>query len=59
MRNQVTRNRFHDSLIAVAEAAVHWLDTLPFTELCSLLGINEHELTFVEEPFSNHLTPKQ
>jgi hypothetical protein len=52
MRNKVTRNRFYESLDAVAKAAVHWLNTLPFAQFCSLLGAEERELTFVYKPFS-------
>jgi hypothetical protein len=52
MRSQVTRNRFYDSLIDVAEAAVNWLNTLPFTQFCSLMGIDEQQLAFVYKPFS-------
>jgi transposase len=51
MRSNVTRNRFHASLFAVAEAAVHWLDTLPFAQFCSLMGIDERQLAFVTKPF--------
>jgi transposase len=50
MRSQVTRNRFYESLTALAEAAVHWLDTLPFDDLGSLMGIDEHQLAFVYKP---------
>jgi hypothetical protein len=52
MRNHVTRNRFHHSLDAVVQAAVHWLETLPFTQFCSLMGIDERQLAFVTKPFS-------
>jgi transposase len=52
MRSQVTRNRFYPSLHAVAEAAVQWLDTLPFAQFCSLMGIDERQLAFVTKPFS-------
>jgi transposase len=52
MRSNVTRNRFHASLHAVAEAAVHWLDVLPFAQFCSLMGIDERQLAFVTKPFS-------
>ena len=49
MLSNVTRNRFHASLYAVAEAAVHWLDALPFAQFCSLMGIDERLVT---KPFS-------
>ena len=52
MRSRVTRNRFYESLSAVTEAAVHWLETLPFAQFCSLMGIDECELAFVHKPFS-------
>lgn len=52
MRSNVTRNRFHDSLYAVAEAAVHWLDTLSFPQFCSLMGVDEQQLAFVAKPFA-------
>jgi transposase len=52
MRNHVTRNRFYESLPALAEATVKWLDTLPFANFCSLIGVDEQELAFVHKPFS-------
>ncbi len=52
MRGQVTRNRFHQSLTALAEAAVNWLANLPFAQFCSLMGIDERQLVFVNNPFS-------
>ena len=52
MRSKVTRNRFYESLTAVAEAVVHWLDTLPFVHFCSLMGLDECQLAFVDKPFS-------
>ena len=52
MRSNVTRNRFYESLNAVAEAAVHWLDTLPFAQFCSLMGLDERALAFVHKPIS-------
>lgn len=52
MCSNVTRNRFYEPLDAVAEAAVHWLDTLPFPQFCSLMGLDERELAFVHKPFS-------
>lgn len=51
MRSQVTRNRFLDSLLAVAEAVVDWLDRLSFAQFCSLIGIDEADLSFVDKPF--------
>jgi transposase len=52
MRSKVTRNRFYNSLHAVAEAAVAWLEGLPFAQFCSLMGIDESQLAFVNKPFS-------
>lgn len=51
LRGQVTRNRFYDSLMDLVKAAVHWLDHLPFSSFCSILGINEQQLVFVNKPF--------
>lgn len=52
MRSRVTRNRFYESLSAVAQAAVDWLGNLPFAQFCSLMGIDESQLAFVDKPFS-------
>ena len=52
MRSKVTRNRFYESLNAVAQAAVDWLENLPFADFCSLMGIDERQLAFVNKPFS-------
>lgn len=52
MRSQVTRNRFYDSLSALADTAVSWLSQLPFAQFCSLMGLDERELAFVSKPFS-------
>lgn len=52
MRSRVTRNRFYESLNAVAQAAVDWLGNLPFAEFCSLMGFDESQLAFVDKPFS-------
>lgn len=51
MRSQLTRNRFFPSLHALAQAATGWLETLPFAHFCSLLGIDENQLAFLEQPF--------
>jgi len=47
MRGQVTRNRFYEHLIAQCEAVVDWLTKLPFSQFCSIMGINEADLDFV------------
>ena len=52
MRSQVTRNRFYASLVDLAEAAVCWLNQLPFAQFSSVLGIDDHQLAFVDKPFS-------
>jgi transposase len=52
MRSQVTRNRFYDSLSALADVTVNWLDQLPFSQFCSLMGMDERQLAFVNKPFS-------
>ncbi len=52
MRSQVTRNRFYESLSALADVAMNWLDQLPFAQFCSLLGMDEQQLAFVNKPFS-------
>ncbi len=51
LRFQVTRNHFYDSLIALGEAAVQWLERLSFAQFCSLIGIDEADLAFVDKPF--------
>ena len=51
MRSQVTRNRFYDSRSALANAAVNWLSQLPFSQFCSLMGLDEGQLAFVNKPF--------
>lgn len=52
MRSNVTRNRFYQSLTAVAEAVVQWLEKQPLAQFCSLMGIDERQLVFVNKPFS-------
>lgn len=52
MSSQVTRNRFYESLTAVVKAAVDWLQTMPVTNFCSMMGIDENEMQFVAKPFS-------
>lgn len=48
MRGQMTRNQFYQSLKELAEAIVEWLEKLPFTQFCSVLGIDEQLLVFVD-----------
>ena len=47
MRGQITRNHFYDSLDHLAQTAVSWLEMLPFSSFCSLLGIDDELLSFV------------
>jgi hypothetical protein len=47
MRKYVTKNRFYPHLSILCEAVVEWLQKLPFSQFCSLMGIDENELIFV------------
>jgi len=47
MRGQMTKNQFYDCLKELAEAVVQWLEKLPFAKFCSLMGIDENQLVFV------------
>jgi hypothetical protein len=47
MRGQMTRNQFYASLKELAEAIVEWLEKLPFSQFCSLMGIDEAQVVFV------------
>jgi hypothetical protein len=51
MRRQITRNCFFSDLSSLAQAAVDWLSALPFAHFCSLLGLDEQHLVFLQEPF--------
>lgn len=51
MRGQLTRNYFFGSLSALAQAAVDWLNNVPFAQFCSLMGLDEQQLGFLKEPF--------
>jgi transposase len=46
MRKYVTKNQFYPYLIALCEAVVEWLEKLPLSQFCSLMGIDENELVF-------------
>lgn len=48
MRGQMTKDQFYDCLKELAEAVVEWLEKLPFSKFCSLMGIDETQLVFVE-----------
>ncbi len=52
LRGQMTRNHFYDSLIALVEATIAWLEQLPLAQFCSLMGLDESQLVFIQEPFS-------
>jgi len=47
MRGQMTRDQFYHSLKEQAEAIIAWLEKLPFSAFCSLMGIDEAELVFI------------
>jgi transposase len=49
MRGPMTKNTFYHSLKELAEAVVEWLEKLPFSQFCSLLGSDEAQLIFVEK----------
>mgnify|MGYP001605547469 CR=1 FL=1 len=38
-RKHITKNHFYDSMKAICEATVQWLQNLPFERFCSLMGI--------------------
>ena len=38
LRKHITKNHFYDSLKALCEASVEWLQELPFERFCSLMG---------------------
>lgn len=47
MRSQMTKNVFYENLKTLSEAVVDWLEKLPFSRFCSLLGIDETACSFV------------
>lgn len=51
MRGQMTKNQFYDSLDILSKAIVEWLEKLSFTEFCSLMGIDESELEFIQKTY--------
>ncbi len=51
MRGQLTRNQFFASLPALAQAAVDWLNNVPFAQFCSLMSLDEQQLVFLPKPF--------
>jgi hypothetical protein len=44
----MTRNQFYQRLKEQAEAIVEWLEKLPFSKFCLLMGIDEAQLVFVQ-----------
>lgn len=52
LRNQITRTRFYESLVALVKTAVEWLERLPYPQFCSLMGIDDSQLVIVQKPFS-------
>ena len=47
MRAQVTRDHYYDSLDHLAQTIVSWLECLPFSSFCSLMGVDDGQLSFV------------
>ena len=47
MRKYVTKNQFYSHLLILCEAVMEWLEKLPFSQFCSIMGIDENELVFV------------
>jgi len=47
MRKYVTKNQFYPFLLCLCEAVIQWLEKLPFSQFCSLMGIDENELVFI------------
>ena len=46
IRSQILLNRFFESLSAISEAVVNWLETLHVAQFCSVMRISETELAF-------------
>ncbi len=44
MRGQVTRNQFYPTLKELCEAAADWLNRLPFSRFCSVIGTDKADL---------------
>ncbi|MEM9777080.1 MAG: IS630 family transposase [Chloroflexota bacterium] len=47
MRSQVTKNQFFESLDHMAWAVINWLNLLPFSQFCSIIGIQDCKSSFV------------
>lgn len=41
MRAQLTNNQFFDTLANLAQAVVDWFKKLPFSQFCSLMGVDD------------------
>lgn len=50
MRLQVVRNHFFESVDSLAQAVVAWLETLPFSQFCSLLGFEDSDFPVFHNP---------
>jgi len=44
MRGQMTQNHFYEKIESLCQAVVGWLEKLPFSQFCSLMGIDESTL---------------
>jgi transposase len=53
MRGQVTRNFFPETLDTLAQTVMNWFDKVPFSQFCSLMGVDESTLSFVANPKLN------
>lgn len=47
LRHQVTRNQYFESLDMMARAVVNWFEKYPLPKFCSLMGVDESQLSFV------------
>ena len=43
MRDKITRNHFYQTFDALCQALTGWLERLPFSRFCSLMGIKPRE----------------
>ncbi len=48
MRSDITRNSFFESIHAICQAVVHWLEQFPFARFMSLMSIKKEEQIFIE-----------
>jgi transposase len=47
MRGQVTRNFFPETLDNLAQTVINWFEKVPFSQFCSVMGVDESTLSFV------------